>query len=200
MVSPIIRRWALMASRTRPPSHSRPEIGMRHLPKGMNPGIGTTGTTDRDILAAEATDRLFNRALHAGPVRLPLPAGIGRAVIFDDEPVARHQGMMRPDRKPAAPRRNSAAGMGRLPARCTSQQAKRAFTTGDQPGLVEHGPRCAMAGLDRRAQHLHPASRPVPNRPRTRPRERARAHEWLRMETAGFDQSIRASSLLILAA
>ena len=63
---------------------------MRHLPGGMHAGIGAAGSAQRNRLAAEAQHRLLDRRLHRMLAGLPLPAGIGRAVIFDVEAVARH--------------------------------------------------------------------------------------------------------------
>jgi hypothetical protein len=73
------------------------EIEMRHLVGRVDAGIGAPGAMHPHRLAGEALDRLLDRLLHRAAVQLPLPARKGRAVIFDDELVARHaQGSRRP--------------------------------------------------------------------------------------------------------
>ena len=44
----------------------------------------------RTVVPGEARDGILDRLLHGEAVRLMLPAGEGRAVVFDDELVARH--------------------------------------------------------------------------------------------------------------
>ena len=63
---------------------------MRDLPRRVDAGIGAAGAADRHVLAAKPLDRLLDRRLHGMLPGLPLPAGIGAAVIFDVEAVAGH--------------------------------------------------------------------------------------------------------------
>ena len=77
-----------IAHRIRPPLLV--QIHMHDLMGGMNAGIGAPGAMDPHGRAGEARDRILDRLLHGETVGLMLPAGEGRAVIFDDELVARH--------------------------------------------------------------------------------------------------------------
>ena len=63
---------------------------MRDLSRRMHAGVGAPGAADRHHLAAEGVNRLLDRRLHRMLPGLPLPAGIGRAVIFDVDAVAGH--------------------------------------------------------------------------------------------------------------
>ncbi len=63
---------------------------MRHLSKGVDPGIGAAGAMDDNHLAAELRDCGFERLLHRQSLRLTLPADEPGAVVFDRQLVARH--------------------------------------------------------------------------------------------------------------
>ncbi len=67
------------------------EIHMDDLVRGMDAGIRPPGAMDPHGVTRETLDRLLHHLLHRPPVDLPLPPGEGRAVVFDDELVARHQ-------------------------------------------------------------------------------------------------------------
>ena len=71
-------------------SQSFAKIDMRHLPARVHAGIGAAGALHQGFLAGEGLDRRGEHALHGDAVGLDLPAGKGRAVIFDGELVARH--------------------------------------------------------------------------------------------------------------
>jgi hypothetical protein len=58
----------------------------------MHAGIGAARAVDANLLAADCLHRVLKRALHGRSVVLDLPTGKRRAVIFDDEFVAGHQG------------------------------------------------------------------------------------------------------------
>ncbi len=109
---------------------------MRHLPPGMNAGIGAPGAADRDRLAGERQDRLLDRAWNRRTVVLPLPADIIGTVIFDGQAIAGHQAIL------ARQRWACRAGIGRgerLAARTLqSRQPHRAFSAGDAESTVKH--------------------------------------------------------------
>ena len=77
-----------VAHRVGPPVPA--EIDMRDLTGSVDAGVGAARTAQRDRLAAEFFDRLLDRRLHGRLVGLPLPAGIGAAVILDVEAKAWH--------------------------------------------------------------------------------------------------------------
>ncbi len=94
---------------------------MSDLALGVDAGVGPSGAADSYVLAAEGCDRGLDHFLHGDPVRLPLPADIGRAVIFNEELITRHR-IFRAIRAgspagKAAPRKKSSAFMGALPER-----------------------------------------------------------------------------------
>src|ERR1700737_2072253 len=66
------------------------DIAMRDLRQRMHPGMGPPPARDADRLAADRLDRIFQRALHRGPIVLQLPAAERTAVIFDGEFVTGH--------------------------------------------------------------------------------------------------------------
>ena len=66
------------------------EIDMRDLPHRVNAGVGAAGAVDDEALAGQRRQRLFQRLLHRGAVRLALPTRVIRAVVFDRQLVARH--------------------------------------------------------------------------------------------------------------
>ena len=66
------------------------QIDMRHLRAGMHAGIGAPGPLYLGFLAGERLDRRGQHALHGHLVGLDLPAGKGRAVVFDGQLVAGH--------------------------------------------------------------------------------------------------------------
>ena len=63
---------------------------MRHLPARVHAGIGAAGALHQHTLAGERRHGERQHALHGELVGLRLPAAKRRAVIFDDEFVARH--------------------------------------------------------------------------------------------------------------
>ena len=67
------------------------DVGVRCHGAGVHAGIGAAGALDRCPFAGHFEDGLLDGALHAWSVRLPLPAHIGAAVIFDGEAEALHQ-------------------------------------------------------------------------------------------------------------
>ena len=121
--SSISVRWALRASRTASGRQALREAHDGDLAGRMHAGIGAAGALDAQVLAAKGGDRLLDRLLHGTAIGLPLPADIGRAVILDRGAcsVASADDRM-PRRQRRAPCRNSSAGIGALPARCTSRR------------------------------------------------------------------------------
>src|ERR1700678_756533 len=65
-------------------------IAMRDLRQRVHAGVGAARAMNANMLAANRLDRGFQRALHGSAIVLELPAAERRAVIFDDELVARH--------------------------------------------------------------------------------------------------------------
>ena len=55
------------------------------LPLRMYSGIGSAGQRDPDGLAGQVAEGLFERALHRRRVGLQLGAGVGGALIFEEE-------------------------------------------------------------------------------------------------------------------
>ncbi len=66
------------------------EVEMGDLAERVDAGVGAPGAEHRRRLAREVPDRLLDRLLDRGAVLLALPADEGAAVVFEDEPVARH--------------------------------------------------------------------------------------------------------------
>ena len=60
-------------------------IKMGTLAQGVYPGIGTAGAGHARFFAGQTGQGFLQHLLHAQGVVLPLPAGIGRAVIADGE-------------------------------------------------------------------------------------------------------------------
>ena len=92
------------------------QVEMRHLPQGMDTGIGAARARDGDAFARQLFDGGFQRRLHRGPLGLTLPAHKGAAVIFEGEAIARHQTSCVP-RGTAKPLSRSAAAIALPPAR-----------------------------------------------------------------------------------
>ncbi len=67
------------------------QIDVNDLRARMNACIGAACRTQRQIFSAELLKRLLNRVLHGMAIFLPLPADIGRAIIFDCDLVTRHR-------------------------------------------------------------------------------------------------------------
>jgi len=63
---------------------------MRDLRPGVHAGIGTAGALHEGLLAGQRRHRCGQCALDGEPVGLNLPTGERPAVIFDAQPVARH--------------------------------------------------------------------------------------------------------------
>lgn len=88
---------------------------MRAHGERMDACIRATGSVHRDLLTGNSPGRFLDRLLYARPVRLPLPAHEGAAVIFDRQRKPAHDSSV-----PAGmgkPRSRSAAGMAPRPAR-----------------------------------------------------------------------------------
>src|SRR4029079_12496054 len=66
------------------------KIDMRDLTERMHARIGTPRARDFYDMSAKRRDGVGQRPLHRRGGLLPLPAGERRAVVLDDELVARH--------------------------------------------------------------------------------------------------------------
>ncbi|MCY1370329.1 hypothetical protein D9M69_574160 [compost metagenome] len=66
------------------------QIDMNDLRARMNACIGAACRAQCQIFTAEFLERLFDGVLNCMTVFLPLPADIGRAVIFDSDFITRH--------------------------------------------------------------------------------------------------------------
>src|ERR1700741_586167 len=95
------------------------DIAMRDPPGAMHAGIGAAGAMHATLGARNRLRRRLQRALHGRVIGLELPAGKRPAVVFDGELVAGHQ-ESRAGGFSGVPRRNSAAFIDALPARCNS--------------------------------------------------------------------------------
>src|SRR5437868_8839128 len=174
-------------------------IAMGDLRQRMNAGDGTASAVDTNVFAANRFDGLFQRALHRGGIVLDLPAGERRAVIFDDKLVTGHQ-TSRTGGFSGVPRRNSAAFIGALPARCNSMMrsaplpqamARRSLSTwpaGPEP----------LANSQRKI--LIRAASPSPPTSLQAPGNGDNPWIWRSTERAGLFQSTLASVFSILAA
>ena len=76
----------------RPPA----EIEVDDLPARMDTGIGPARRHRLDGLTAERTDRALQLRLDRAPIRLALPADEAATVIFEEQPVAGHDGSSEP--------------------------------------------------------------------------------------------------------
>ena len=63
---------------------------MHRLPQRVHPCIGAAGTRDFNGRTGGPGEAFFHHLLHRQPVFLPLPAGIGRAVIGKGQADALH--------------------------------------------------------------------------------------------------------------
>src|SRR5690606_21204226 len=98
------------------------DVGMRGHRPAVDSGIGAPGGVDHRLLAGDGGDRLLDRLLDAGAMRLPLPAHEGAPVELDGQAETGHvrdgparwvpAGM-------AKPRSSSPALIAALPARWT---------------------------------------------------------------------------------
>ena len=95
------------------------DIAMGDLRQRMHAGVGAPSAMHTNALAANRLYRRLQRTLHGQGIVLDLPAGKRRTVIFDDKLVAGHQ-TSRAGGFSGVPRKNSAAFIGALPARCNS--------------------------------------------------------------------------------
>src|ERR1700742_732013 len=95
-------------------------VAMGDLRQRVHAGVSATRTMNANLLATDRLHGCLQRALHRGAVVLDLPAAERRAVIFDDEFIARHQ-LSRIGGLSGVPRRNSSAFIAPLPARCNSR-------------------------------------------------------------------------------
>ena len=67
------------------------KIDMRHLPQRMHAGVGAASAMNDGAHAAiDCGDGLFEALLHRNAIRLPLPADVWGAVIFDRQREAGH--------------------------------------------------------------------------------------------------------------
>ena len=69
---------------------------MGDLAARVHAGIGAAGALHQRLSPLKRLDRRRQHALHGRLVGLDLPAGEGRAVIFDGELVARHGWLTEP--------------------------------------------------------------------------------------------------------
>ena len=114
------RKCAFRPSRSRPGGKCFAMSQCATCASACTPASVRPAPWTRTVLAADRLHRGFQRALHGGAIVLDLPAGERRAVIFDDELVAGHQ-LSRAGGFSGVPRKNSAAFIGALPARCSSR-------------------------------------------------------------------------------
>ncbi len=76
-------------------------VAMRNLRQRMHARIGAPGGGDAVRAGFQPVQRILDRALHRRLIRLRLPSGKGRAVIFDPEGIAWHGKAHRGFRGPA---------------------------------------------------------------------------------------------------
>jgi len=65
---------------------------MRDLTERVHAGIGAPSAAYARRLSAELEQSGFERTLHGGTLSLALPAEKRRAVVFDEDAVAGHEG------------------------------------------------------------------------------------------------------------
>lgn len=114
------RMWTQMgiqgiANRVGIPNLAQVDVG--DLGTRMNSGIGTARALHEGRLAREGLYCCREYTLHSHLIGLNLPAGEGRAVVFNDEFIAWHRQSNRAPGLIWAPRRNSSALIGCFPAR-----------------------------------------------------------------------------------
>ena len=176
------------------------QIDMRHLAERMHAGIGAAGALHVRALAAERLDRRRKHTLYGDSGCLDLPTGKRRAVIFDQELVARHARQL----LSAAPRRRNRRAAQEV--RCLHdllagalqfEDAHRALSARDGQLVVEHGPgrACAFALVVRKTLARAPSGSS-----HQAPGNGDRPRMWSCTAFHGLPQSIRVSSLAILAA
>ena len=71
------------------------KVDMRDLAQRMHAGVGAPRAVGDRALGGHREQRVLERLLDRKAVLLPLPADEWRAVIFEDEPEARHPGCLR---------------------------------------------------------------------------------------------------------
>src|SRR4051794_2660012 len=173
------------------------KIEMRHLSQCMDARIGAARALHHHLLAAERLDRRHDGALHRQVFLLQLPADERRAVVFDDDLVARHWCQL--SAVPVlifAPRRKSSARIGLPPAFCNSTirtapsaQAMVRRSSSRVPGAPLPSPLALRKTLTRSP----PSSNHAPG-------NGASPRMWSWTFFQGFAQSMRVSALSILAA
>src|SRR5581483_10107043 len=151
------------------------KIDMRHLADGVHAGVGASGALHRDLFAGEGFNRRRQHALHRGRAGLNLPAGKGRAVVFDKELVAGHQHNLVPAGI-AVPRKNSSVAIGCLPARfnstsrtAPSPQATVSLSSSTVPAAPDPSPRVERSTFTRTGPFSPASSNQAPgngDRPR----------------------------------
>ncbi len=66
-------------------------VEMGDLTGGVNTGVGTTGTKNRNLFAAKGQQRSLQGSLDGRAVVLALPTDEGCTVIFQEQAIARHR-------------------------------------------------------------------------------------------------------------
>ena len=128
------------------------DIDMGGHRQRVDAGVGPPGGVQRHLLVGDRADRLLDRLLHRGAVRLPLPAHERPAVIFDGEPEAGHA-----SRVPAGmakPRSSSAGVIAAAAGPLDQARHDRAFAAGDGQAVVEHRARLSAQFRNLRRKHL----------------------------------------------
>ena len=122
----------------------------------MDAGIGAPGAAYPDPFTAQGFERCLDHLLHGEPIRLPLPADKGRAVIFERQLIAGHRllGQAGTPRQAARRAKNPPASIGALPERCTSRRRSAPCPQANRQLRVENTARRASFLRDLRAQDL----------------------------------------------
>ena len=118
----------------------------------VDAGIGPPGGVERHLLVGDRPDRLLDRLLDRGAVRLALPAHERPAVIFDGEPEPGHASVAPAGM--AKPRSNSAVVIAAAPGALDQARHDRAFAAGDGQAMVEHRPGRSAQLRNLRRKHL----------------------------------------------
>ena len=105
------------------------DIDMRGHRQRMHARIGPPGGVERHLLMRDRPDRLLDRLLHRGAVRLPLPAHERPAVIFDGQAEAGHAsfapaGMAKPRSSSAGAHRAAPGPLDRGSARSSLRRRR----------------------------------------------------------------------------
>ncbi len=81
----VVRQIAVGAQQPAALASACRRVEMRYLAARMHAGIGTAGAHNLDSLVGHCAYRPLDNLLHAETTALPLPAVVGRAVVFDTE-------------------------------------------------------------------------------------------------------------------